>query len=387
MVIFVQENHTTDNYFSSLAPLGVDVATGWPAPPAIAPANVARDNSREAWFTWLSARLLGRQGAFHYQYDTAAVLPFYDYLARTGAFFENHFSVFGTDSTPNHMVIVGGQATTLQNPSGPVTPSWDMPSVPQLAERQGISWTGYAGADEFPFLFYKHLAGSSRIVPSEQFLADAKAGRLARLSLVYNDARYSEGGDPRPGHDRIWQYVSAAVAGGEWPHTVFMLTWDDWGGWDDHVLSPVLEYTPDNVPVSGGPRVPLMLFGGPVLAGIDTRWCSHAAIPKTAMQVLGLPSLGVPRADADGGLIDRVDWNRRSPLPPPFGTAPARPPAGSPTPDPPPPYPSRPPTPLAPVFLNGGTRLPAPHDVILPLQPAPPTSSDPTRLGSLTGSV
>jgi len=25
--------------------------------------------------------------------------------------------------------------------------------------------------------------------------------------------------------------------------TVFMLTWDDWGGFDDHVATPVTEYT------------------------------------------------------------------------------------------------------------------------------------------------
>jgi phospholipase C len=47
--------------------------------------------------------------------------------------------------------------------------------------------------------------------------------------------------------DLIWQSVDAVVQAGGWDETVFMLTWDDWGGYDDHVKTPVLEYTPDNV--------------------------------------------------------------------------------------------------------------------------------------------
>ena len=73
-----------------------------------------------------------------------------------------------------------------------------------------------------------------------------------------------------------------------------MLTWDDWGGYDDHVKTPALEYTPDNVQLALGPRVPLLMFGGPVKPGIDSRWCSHVSIPKTAIDLLGLPALGVP---------------------------------------------------------------------------------------------
>ncbi len=52
---------------------------------------------------------------------------------------------------------------------------------------------------------------------------------------------------------------------------VFLLSWDDWGGYDDHVVTPNLEPTPDGVQLAYGPRVPLLMFGGPVTAGIDSR--------------------------------------------------------------------------------------------------------------------
>ncbi|MDQ6804624.1 MAG: hypothetical protein M3065_06590 [Actinomycetota bacterium] len=89
------------------------------------------------------------------------------------------------------------------------------------------------------------------------------------------------------GMNVIWQSVDAVVEGGGWDETVFMLTYY-WGGYDDHVKTPVLEYTADNVQLAYGPRVPLLLFGGAVRRTIDSRWCGHASIPKTAMDMLGL---------------------------------------------------------------------------------------------------
>ena len=72
-----------------------------------------------------------------------------------------------------------------------------------------------------------------------------------------------------------------------------------------------------------GPRVPLLMFGGRVRKRIDSRWCSHVSIPRTALQLLGLPPSGVPRLDADNGLADLVDLSATAticPTPPRSGT-------------------------------------------------------------------
>ena len=380
VVIFVQENHTTDNYFGSMAPFGANVATGWPAgqnPPAS-----DQNHNRPAYWRWLSAKLGGASAAGkHVQYDAATLLPFYDYLAKTGTFFENHCAAFGTNSTPNHLAIVGGQTPTLKNPPFSGSPSWDMPSVPQRAAEAGLTWKCYAGKSGYPFQFYSKLAGSPNVVASDQFITDAQAGALPDISFVYHDAPYDEHptADITLGHNKIWQYVTAAVQGGEWQNTVFMITWDDWGGFDDHVMTPVTEYTPDNVQVAYGPRLPLIMFGGRVKPGIDSRWTSHSAIAKTALQLLGLKPLGVPRADNDPGLADRVDPTLSIAAPPAFGSTitPPAPPTPAPAPNPLPPYPAAAPRAMDPVFLNDGSTLPAPTDAPLPQQPAPPASSNP----------
>src|SRR5579859_319404 len=169
----------------------------------------------------------------------------------------------------------------------------------------------------------------------------------------------------------IWQAVDAVVRGGAWQDTVFLLTWDDWGGYDDHVATPRVEFTPDNVQLAYGPRIPLLLFGGRVRPGIDSRWCSHVSVPRTAMQLLGLPNLGVPRVDSDAGLADLVDPARSNPPPPAFGTSITMPPPPQPTPAPQP-LPPPPPGPAIKVpriILRDGKTLPPPNDAPLPKQP------------------
>ncbi|MGN6870536.1 MAG: alkaline phosphatase family protein [Solirubrobacteraceae bacterium] len=372
VVILVQENHTTDNYFRSLAPFGGAVASDWPI--AANPPAKDQPHDRHAYFEWLT----GAGTATHNQFDTRAVLPYYMHLALTGAFFENHCAGFGTNSTPNHLLIVGGQSPTLKNPSARQPPPlWDMPSLPGLAETNNVTWRAYAASNDYPVGFYTQLKGSSNVVSSAQFVTDAKAGTLPALVLLWHNSPYDEHppANVTEGMDLIWQSVDAVVGSGGWEETVFMLTWDDWGGYDDHVKAPALEYTPDNVQLALGPRVPLLMFGGAVKPGIDSRWCSHVSIPKTAMELLGLPALGVPRLDEDPGLADLVDPTRPpNPPPPGYGSTIELPPDPSPpiTPRPTPPPPAGQPTPIGPVILRDGSTLPAPNDAPLPKQPHPP---------------
>jgi Phosphoesterase family len=371
-VIFVQENHTTDNYFRSMAAYGANVAANWPV--AANPPASDQPHDRHAYYRWLTGKITGA----HVQFDTTAVLPFYAWLAASGAFLENHCSGFGTNSTPNHLLIVGGQTPTLKNPSRSAQPVWDMPSLPGHAADNNVTWKAYTGSSGYPLEFYAQLKGSPNIVrsagPSAQFLADAAAGGLPTLSMVWHDSPYDEHpvADVTRGQDAIWQAVGAVASAGLWNSTVFLLTWDDWGGYDDHVATPNVETDLGGIQLAYGPRLPLLMFGGRVRPGIDHRWCSHASIPKTALQLLGLPPLGVPRVDNDPGLADLIDL---SPQPPSFAAAPPAygttitqppPPQPAPAPSPPPSPPVSTPAPVGPVLLRDGTTLPPPNDVTLP---------------------
>jgi len=113
------------------------------------------------------------------------------------------------------------------------------------------------------------------------------------------------------------------------------------------------------------------MFGGAVKQTIDSRWCGHASIPKTAMDLLGLPALGVPRADQAPSLADLIDQTGpAAPPPPAFGTTLTVPPPPSPpvAPAPPPSPPAGKPTPVGAILLRDGSTLPPPNDAPLPHQ-------------------
>ena len=271
---------------------------------------------------WLAAQQPGTATpAFRAQFDTTAVLPFYAYLAATGAFLQNHCSGFGTNSTPNHLLIVGGQSPTLRNPprSAP-QPEWDMPSLP-----------GHAQPRPDLDLLHRHIRLPRRVLhptqrpspTSSATTASAPTPRICpALSIVWHDSPYDEHpvADITLGHNQIWTDVAAVAAAGHWDDTVFLLTWDDWGGYDDHVVTPNVEHTPDGVQLAYGPRVPLLIFGGPVTPGIDTRWNSHVSIPKTVLELLACRRWAY-RVDDAPSLADLVDSSVSNPPPPAFGTA------------------------------------------------------------------
>ena len=84
VVVFVQENHTTDNYFRSMSAWGANVTADWPVQPN--PPAKDQPHNRAAYAKWLHAQQAGTTSpATHTQFDTVAVLPYYAYLAATGA--------------------------------------------------------------------------------------------------------------------------------------------------------------------------------------------------------------------------------------------------------------------------------------------------------------
>ena len=110
--------------------------------------------------------------------------------------------------------------------------------------------------------------------------------------------------------------------------------------------------------------MPLLIFGGHVKPGIDSRWNSHVSIGKTVLDLLGLPPLGVPRLDDAPSLADLVDPATIVPAPPGFRATIIQP--APPTPTPPvaplPPSPVSASAPVGPVLLRDGSTLPPPND-------------------------
>jgi len=132
-----------------------------------------------------------------------------------------------------------------------------------------------------------------------------------------------------------WQAVDAVVQQGRWDTTVFLLTWDDWGGWDDHVATPAVAYTPRQraarLRATGAAahlrRTRQMRF--------DSRWCSHVSIPRRRYSCSACPRSASPASTTTPA--SPTSSTPPSPFPPhprserrhPSRTRPRRPPARS----------------------------------------------------------
>jgi len=86
-----------------------------------------------------------------------------------------------------------------------------------------------------------HQLGNIR--PHEDFFEGAADGTLPSVSWVvpYIGASEHPPDDIRPGQAWVTRLVDAVMRGPLWGSSVIFLTWDDWGGFYDHVEPPVVD--------------------------------------------------------------------------------------------------------------------------------------------------
>ena len=100
------------------------------------------------------------------------------------------------------------------------------------------------------------------------------------------------------GEQWVESIVGAIQASPYWGSTVILITWDDYGGWYDHVVPPQVDKYGD------GFRVPLLMVSPFARHGyIDNTFSDHTSILKFIERVFGLP----PVTQRDAGASDLMD--------------------------------------------------------------------------------
>lgn len=338
-VIIMMENHTFDNYFG-LFPGANGTHLAHASNPIYrdfnhdgAPLAAAMDGGQMDEFPVRSK----------IQYTQADIPNYWSYAQHYGLG-DNFFSSVINSSTPNHMAMIAAQTgglyatvsqnystfgvggciaaqNTLANSKSAATgdqywshPCYSINSMPQLLDTAGISWRYYCSTPYWNSpLFIQSIHNSPNdIHDPAQFVKDVQAGNMANVSWITPPSSSMSDHPPHlleEGQNFVTQQVNAIMNSSYWSDTAIFITWDEWGGFYDHVPPPQVDH------VGLGPRVPLLVISPYAKPGyISHQQGEFASFDKFLEENFGLPSLNQRDALSEtGDLMDYFDFNQTQP--------------------------------------------------------------------------
>ena len=183
----------------------------------------------------------GSNDVYSIGYYGESDVPFYAALARNYSTCTRYFPSILGPTFPNRIFLHAAQTDRLDD-------SVTLTSLPTIWDRlssAGVSATYYYS--NVPFLA---LWGATYLLRSrfyEDFLEAASTGTLPAVSFV--DPRYTilddgTGNDDHPHADIregdlfLYQTFEAVAKGPKWANTVFIVNFDEWGGFFEHIAPP-----------------------------------------------------------------------------------------------------------------------------------------------------
>ena len=256
-------------------------------------------------------------------YYVEADRPFHNHLARNFTVLDRYFCSFLGPTTPNRMFLHAGASDRIDNAFfvSTLPTIWDRLADAGISRRyyfQNGSVLGNWGTK------YDSISGSLA-----DFLADTVAGRLTAVSMV--EPRLSgpdgRGNDDHPPSDlRAGDAFLSSVYGAlthapTWKRTVWIITYDEWGGFFDHVAPPraAAANAADTDVVAGkallGLRVPVVVVspftrGTPDRNRVNSLTYDHTSVTKLIEWRWGLTPLSARDASDDvANLALALDFN------------------------------------------------------------------------------
>ncbi len=272
------------------------------------------------------------------------VQPYWD-LATQGALAERFFHGVSGATWPSHLVFAAGSSTAagdpgerfVENPTsagcsngtgvgntdttllandtiGPTVGTCikNVPTIADLLVAAGHNWHWYSAAvvpavgstavgvasptgilnalQAYNQDYFASAWTSEAIAPETRVLVDVPLGTLADVTWVTPDGANTDHPGVATSGGPAWvsSVVNTIGQSKFWPSTAVFVTWDDWGGFYDHVPPPQ-KYAPYGL----GFRIPLIAISPYAKHGqlIDTQ-LEPGSVIKFIEETFGLPSLG-----------------------------------------------------------------------------------------------
>jgi phospholipase C len=181
-------------------------------------------------------------------------LPYYYFMATQFAISDHWFAPVMTNTPANRMYAVAATSRGVINK--PLT-QVNVPTIFDELEQAKITWKNYVpdfpkGSSLKPFPVFAKYVGTN-IVPMPDYFTDLTKGTLPQVAFIDRDSR--SGLDEHPGGGNSVQrgaayvasIINALIDSSAWKDSVFFLTYDEPGGFYDHV-PPVPTVSPDGIP-------------------------------------------------------------------------------------------------------------------------------------------
>lgn len=251
-------------------------------------------------------------------YYTESDLAFLGPLVREFTTFDRYFCSILGPTYPNRFYTHAAATDRIANDYWPAGDSVPTPSaLPTIWDRlaaKNVSANYYFSDLPFLALWGQKYAPIAR--PFASFFAQAATGTLPSYS--YLDPYFvgeDQGGsnddhphaDIRRGQALLSQVVHAVLSSPLWERTALVITYDEWGGFFDHVVPPVLPDT-DPAHAQAGFRVPTVVVSPYARRGfVSHDVFDHASILKLVEWRFGLTPL-TPRDANANNLASALDF-------------------------------------------------------------------------------
>jgi phospholipase C len=363
IIWIIQENHSFDNYFGTFAGAdGIPPGTCSPVLPGskrcIASFHMPKDmppcDLAHRWVIAHAAYDHGAVDGFVWAEGTPYTMGYYDRrdipnywnYARHYTLCDRFFSSLMGASLPNHLYTVAAQSggvinnifsikeieEVLDTPGG-----YSFATMVNLFTKANISWKYYletqpvnptgknrnylADPDPKHYSLWNPLPGfkairenpadMAHLVSLNEYFHDLQKGTLPQISWIVPMGRDSEH-PPAALWAGMWyvtRLVNALMQSPYWKDSVIFLTWDDYGGFFDHVPPPLVDA------YGYGPRVPTLVISPFAKPGyISHRTYDFTSMLKFIEWRFGLGHLTARDGDADP-MFDSFDFEQ-TPNPP-----------------------------------------------------------------------
>jgi phospholipase C len=315
IVLDCQENRSFDHYYG-FAPWidGYGVPPGWSQPDghggARRPHHFTSFETADIGHSWTAMHSeynAGRMNGFYTTdgenalgYYTGDDLPFYYGLHERFTLCVNYFcSVLGP-TWPNRFYLAAGT-------SGGITTNgvWgygvlDYPCILDLLEEAGVSWNVYnlrhfdnvpEGESDNVYVFFKRFANDPRTRRTgHDYLNHARRGQLPNVSILIPSFTMHVDEHPpadiRVGMRLQREMITALMNSPQWQKSAYILTYDESGGFFDHVPPPQVDA------FGLGIRVPTWVISPWAKPGhLEPTVYEHASVLKFIETAFDLPTL------------------------------------------------------------------------------------------------